>query len=233
MDDLKLPELIDIPDIPIIPNKEYRRDSIYIDEYTKDAEKLIIKTNITNMLTLMEECDEPIEVKKMSNIVINMIILNSKVLKTMPDFVTNIKNMANSHVQRYDIYVLQKILDNIENDLTKDNIHFRYINENIRKYPQIPAEDKIALEKKIKHMRFSYQVRKARTPFKVGQIVGAKDKEDKWWLSRVLHVHDDMEKSGYWYYIRFEGWGELHDEWIYSESFRVNWFNPRKHFLKK
>ena len=82
-------------------------------------------------------------------------------------------------------------------------------------------------------MRFSYQAKKKCIPFTVGQIVGARDKEMNWWLSRILHVHRNEERGGHWYYVRFEGWGPIYDEWIFSETCRIKQFNPQKHFLKK
>jgi hypothetical protein len=234
MDDLKMPELIDTLDIPEVPLKKvYRQKSEFVGEYVKDTEKLIIKTNIMNMILMMDECDEPIEIKKMSNMLKNMIILHGKVLKTMPECIVNIERALKIQKLCYDVFVLYKLLHNIKFNTVIDNIHFRYIDENIQQFPPIVPEDRKILENKIKYMRFSYQVKKKNEAFKVGQIVGARDKEHKWWLSRVLHVYDDQQKSGFWYYIRFEGWGELHDEWIYSDTYRVRWYNPRKHYLKK
>lgn len=233
MEDLKMPQLINTPDIPINPRKTYRFKSEYVGEYIKETEKLLIKTNIMNILTFIEDCVEPMEINKMMCILKNTIILHSKTLATMPEFITKLERTLKQHTLCYDIYVIYKMIYNITNGDIQDNIHFRYVDENIRKYPPIPQEDRSALEQKIKYMRFSYQAKKKHEAFKVGQIVGAKDKENKWWLSRVLYVFNDPERSGFWYYIRFEGWGPIHDEWIYSETYRVKWFNPRRHFLKK
>ena len=163
----------------------------------------------------------------------NVIILNGKILKSMPEFIKTMEGMLKLHELRYDIYVIYKMLYNITNGKLQDNMHFRFVEHDIQKFPPMPAEDRIALEKKIKYMRFSYQAKKKHDAFKVGQIVGAKDKENKWWLSRIIHVFNDPERPGFWYYVRFEGWGSMNDEWIYSETYRVNWFNPRKHQLKK
>lgn len=233
MDELKMPELIDTPDIPLNPKKDYQHKNEYVSEYIDDTAKLLVKTNIMNTLTLIEECDEPIERKKMINMVKNMVILHGKILKTMPIFIKNIEGSLMNQELHYDIFVIFKMLYNIKINKLQDNIHFRSVNENIKKHPPIEPEEMAIIERKIKYMRFSYQTKKKHDPFKVGQIVGAKDKEMKWWLSRILHVHNDDERAGYWYYVRFEGWGPIHDEWIYSETYRVKLFNPRKHFLKK
>lgn len=226
-------DLIDTPDIPLNTQKEYRRDAVYVSEYIKDTEKLLIKTNILSLLDLIYDCEELIKKKKLLNMLKNMIILHGKILKNSPLFIKNLRSVLTGHDLQYDIFVIYKLLNNITNNKLHDNIHFRYVNEKIQKYPSLTPEEEAIIENKVKYMRFSYQSKKKHEPFKVGQIVGAKDKEMKWWLSRILHIHNDVERDGYWYYVRFEGWGALHDEWINSETFRVKWFNPRKHYLKK
>jgi hypothetical protein len=233
MSKINMPNLIDTPDIPLNPQKKYRHKAEYVSEYIDDTEKLLVKTSIMDMITLIEDCDEPIEKKKMLNVIKNMVILHGKIIKTMPEFIKNVERSLMRQELQYDILVIHKILYNITNNNLQDNIHFRHVNENIQKYPNIEPEEIAIIARKIKYMRFSYQAKKKHTPFIVGQIVGAKDKEMKWWLSRIIHVHNDTERAGYWYYIRFEGWGPIHDEWIYSETYRVKWFNARKHFLKK
>ena len=220
------------PQTKLQKKPQYRKNALYVSEYIDDTKKLLIKTNISNILNLINDSDEPIEIKQMINILKNMLILHNQQLQTMSQFIKNIEGSIIEWKSQYDKNIIYKMLYNIKK-ATQDNIHFRYVNENIRKYPPIPIEERIVLEKKLKFARFSYQVKKKHEPFQVGQIVGAKDKEMKWWLSRILHVHNEPTKAGYWYYIRFEGWGPMHDEWIYSETYRVRWFNPRKHFLKK
>ena len=234
MEELKLPELIDTTYISHKPVKKvYKRESQYDKEYIKDSEKLLIKSNIMNMISLIDDCDEPAETKRLHNILKNMIILHGKQLINMPEFILNVERVLKTQESCYEIYVLFKILHNIKFNSVIDNIHFRYVEQDIECFPPIPPEERAILEKKIKYITFTYQAKKKQDAFKVGQIVGAKDKENKWWLSRILHVYNDPQRDGFWYYVRFEGWGELHDEWIYSETYRVRRFNPRKHFLKK
>lgn len=67
--------------------------------------------------------------------------------------------------------------------------------------------------------------------YKVGQIVGARDSERKWWMSRILYIFEDPEFPYPWYYVHFEGWSEIQNEWI-SSPFRVRRFNPKRDFLK-
>jgi len=230
MDDIKMPDLINTPDKPVNPRIDYK--SKYIGEYSKDAEKLLIKTNIMTIISLIDDC-EPLELSKFMGVLKNIIILHGKTIITMPNLINTIQRAINIHPLCYDIYVIHKLLDNVTNSRCCDNIHFRFVNENISKYPPMSVEDMCVLENKLKNMRYSYQARKKHIAFKVGQIVGAKDKENKWWLSRILHVYNDEERSGFWYYVRFEGWGNVHDEWINSETYRVGKFNSRKHHLKR
>ena len=77
------------------------------------------------------------------------------------------------------------------------------------------------------------QIKKFPQMFKEDQIVGAKDKENNWWLARVLNVFTTPECDSHWYYVRFEGWGAKHDEWINARTYRVRNYNPKKHFLKR
>jgi hypothetical protein len=236
--DIELPEMIKSMDLyPTEIKQEVSRSICNISEFVPAMEKILIKSNIMNLMTFNEDCDEPIEVKKTFNLIKNLLILHGKILKSMPVFLKSFEeSLINGNLQKdhqYDIYVLYKMTHNIKNDMSEDNIYFRYVEENVRKYPPIPEYERTLLERKVKYLTYSYQAKKKHDAFKIGQIVGAKDKENKWWLSRVLHVFNDVERAGYWYYIRFEGWGSMYDEWIYSETYRVRNYNSRKHFLKK
>jgi hypothetical protein len=74
--------------------------------------------------------------------------------------------------------------------------------------------------------------KKGRSRYIVGQIVGAKDQERKWWMARILYVFEDPNYPYPWYYVHFEGWGEIHNEWI-SSPFRIKNFNPRRDILRR
>jgi hypothetical protein len=63
--------------------------------------------------------------------------------------------------------------------------------------------------------------------WQTGDIIGAKDLENNWWLSRVLDVYQDPTYPRPWYYVHFEGWPSRYDEWISSEM-RVKSFYPRR-----
>ena len=62
--------------------------------------------------------------------------------------------------------------------------------------------------------------------YEIDEIVGAKDKENKWWMSRIL---DHVTCHGHTvYYVEFLGWGDHFNEFI-SDLHRLEKFNPRKH----
>jgi hypothetical protein len=62
--------------------------------------------------------------------------------------------------------------------------------------------------------------------YEVGEIVGAQDKEGRWWLSQVLKIYSYLGQ--HMYYVEFLGWGTQFNEFIVS-PFKIQRFNPKKH----
>lgn len=62
--------------------------------------------------------------------------------------------------------------------------------------------------------------------FTKNEIVGAKDKEGRWWMSQILDIiqydHHNI------YYVSFLGWGDRFNEFITNTS-RIKKYNPRRH----
>lgn len=200
-------------------------------EFDAECRILIIEnTLISNASLLCDEQSTDLE-HQLLGVMKNLIILHGKDLTEI--CIEKLSRYFNKISNNYIKSVLFKMLHNIKSGNSNDNIAFRDVSLPVIKLPPIPAEDRIYIEKNLPHYNYSRQLKKIPPKFKVGQIVGAKDKENKWWLSRVLHVYDTPQKNSYWYYIRFEGWGKMHDEWICSNTYRVRYFNPHKHFLKK
>jgi hypothetical protein len=201
-------------------------------EYADDIKKSLIKSTINELcLLLSEESDKLINYKNIK-ILQNIIILHEKELTNMniftPLLINNIQNMKLGYAE----FHILKILQNIKQRKYVDNLSFGYINNsNLSNKPPISEKKRLYIEKKLPSIKPTRYFKKKNNSFKVNQIVGAKDKENKWWLSRVLHIHDTPEAC--WYYIKFEGWDDIHNEWINANTYRVRWFNPRKHFLKK
>lgn len=62
--------------------------------------------------------------------------------------------------------------------------------------------------------------------YEAGEIIGAKDKEGRWWMSKVLDVYEYQNNQVY--YVEFIGWGEKFNEFI-ADGFRLQKFNPKRH----
>ena len=242
MDDLTIPEFIDLNEMDLSdlwlndsqkePPKEPPKEPHM--EYNDDIAALILKTTLLNHLSLIQEIndsDDKTLLYQMINNFKNMLILHGRVLNKNPRITESVENYLYK-IQLDFSSVIYKMIDNIRNKKYSDNLYFRDVNNNNSNTPPIPVEQRKLIESMLPQFKYSRQIKKPIKPFVVKQIVGAKDKENKWWLSRILHVHEQPDSANYWYYVRFEGWGELHDEWINSKTYRVRAFNPRKHFLK-
>lgn len=62
--------------------------------------------------------------------------------------------------------------------------------------------------------------------YAVNEIVGAQDKEGRWWMSQVLDVISHLDQ--HIYYVTFLGWGDKFNEFILN-PFNIQKFNPKKH----
>jgi len=202
-------------------------------EYNSEIEALILKSTVLNHIALMQEMNDSEDktlIHQMVNNLKNMIILHGRHLFKIIDIIESALAKMELDFNRF---VIHKMIDNIRKNKHSDNLWFRDVNINISNTPPIPVEERKLIESKLPQFNYSKQIKKAMKPFAVNQIVGAKDKENRWWLSRILHVHDSSDSENYWYHVRFEGWGSLHDEWINNKTYRVRAYNPRKHFLKR
>lgn len=199
-------------------------------EYDAECTKFIMEKSLINMVSMLVDNQNSDMEHALNGVLKNMLILHGKNIS--PSCLIELERHAIQLQNDYIKNVLFKMIDNIRKKVAWDNIGFREIH-NVARAPPIPIEERIVIEQTLPQLNYERQIKKAAPKFKVGQIVGAKDKENKWWLSRILHVYDTPKKNSYWYYVRFEGWGKEHDEWIDGSSYRVRQFNSRKHFLKK
>ena len=161
----------------------------------------------------------------------NNIIIHRKVLENNQALFDHIFISIQRIDNNYDKYIINTMLNNIKNKNGYNNINFRNVSESMDNLPPIPAEERKIIE--TRSARYTKQIKKFPQMFKEDQIVGAKDKENNWWLARVLNVFTTPECDSHWYYVRFEGWGAKHDEWINARTYRVRNYNPKKHFLKR
>jgi hypothetical protein len=218
-------------EVPMKPRAELHGSR----EYDIDIRRCIVKTNIVNLLLIIEDTNDQVKLGIILDILKNTIILQSKELANMPYFITQIESSLIHHKTSYNTNVIFKMLNNITKKQAHLNLHFRVINNKVSKLPPISEEDRIVIESKLSNMRYSKQIKK-KSLFVIGEIVGCRDKNNNWWMAEINYIHIDVNYSGYWYYVEFKGWnltGNIFSEWISSESFRIKKYNPRKHHLKK
>ena len=220
--------------IQIDTQKTIPKNTIY-KEYTNELNTLLIKSNIMNQITLIHEVsesDDKTHLHQLYNMLKNTLIIHGKTLYKMTDFTNEIDNYLSLIELNYNRCIIHKMISNIKNNNYMENIYFREATYAVSNVPPMSVTERMSIEENLPQFRYSRQIKKKQAPFNVDDIVGAKDKENKWWLARILHRFDAPETEDYWYYIRFENHGPLHDEWICSKTYRVRYFNPKKHFLK-
>jgi hypothetical protein len=110
--------------------------------------------------------------------------------------------------------------DKMYNDVGDSNIFepvlpIEWINEKIKIYQDKHRE--IEFKKILKDKSYKYEK---------GEIIGAKDKEGRWWMSRIIEIFTYNQHSVY--YVEFLGWGENFNEFI-VDRFRIDRYNPIKH----
>jgi hypothetical protein len=232
LDDLLSVNMTMENEVPMKPRDDHHGSR----EYDNDIRGCIVKTTITNLLLIIEDSDDQIAIGVILDILKNTIILQAKELSNMPYFISQIEKFLMHQETTYNKYVVFKMLNNIKKRRSGENIHFRVVNNKVSNIPPMSEEDRITIETKLPHMRFSRQIKKKKNIFVLGEIVGCRDKNNNWWMAEVKHIHIDENYSGYWYYVEFKGWnltGNIFSEWISSEGFCIKKYNPRKHHLKR
>lgn len=92
------------------------------------------------------------------------------------------------------------------------------------------------LDEAVENLNIKIQQRianqKYKQKFDVGQIVGAYDVTGKPWMAKILHVFKPEHSNLVWYFVHYEGFNSVLDEWI-PQGRRIRFFNPYKHKYKK
>lgn len=128
-----------------------------------------------------------------------------------------VKNSLHQLIPYYNKIFSDKMYDNISNRSTPGEIYI--------------SKDEIDLFTEIYNREVADRVKKLnslRKPlkFEEEEIVGAKDKEGKWWMAKILKIYSYKEHNVY--YVEFLGWGSKFNEFI-TDTYRIERFNPRKH----
>ena len=147
-------------------------------------------------------------------------------LKYEPLYALLIKALSHEYIVTYGLHDLIPLYDKLYNDGI-----YRDIKNNNTYAPVLPKEwiaDKIkAYQNKCEHEELQKISKRKPYSFEIGEIVGVRDKENHWWMSRVLDTYSYGEHNVY--YVEFLGWGEKFNEFITDVGYRIEPYKPKKH----
>jgi len=224
------------PDEEVDPNEppksqfpRYTPDTVSV--VLKPSEPVIDRKNM--MITLVKQLMNDMDTiagrenkKFIANILFNIITGFKDVLQypNMGKFILAIK-------QKFHEFIVKERLHNLVHAYNK------IFNDNLYDYIEMLPEKNFITQEEIDRLVKQYhsdmedlenrrRALRLLPKYEKGEIVGAKDKEGRWWMSRVLKVFTHLEHN--MYYVEFLGWGPKFNEFI-VDSFRISQFNPRKH----
>ena len=153
------------------------------------------------------------------------LVSQTKILYTNPKYALLLKAMFHEYIVEKRYYVLIDLYNTIYTDNLYSNIK-----NTIVFYPTLTQEwikEKIEIyQNKCQQIKQRSISKYAPPKYEIDEIIGARDRENKWWMSRIL---DHAVCHGHTvYYVEFIGWGSHFNEFI-SDAFRLEKFNPRKH----
>jgi hypothetical protein len=126
------------------------------------------------------------------------------------------------------------ILVPIYNEIFNDNIYAKFKDEIEMVTAGIPTMVTSAFvnsyQRKIRQLEIANRLNKAEPKYAVKEIVGAQDKEGRWWMAQVLEVFS--YKKHHLYYVEFVNWGDQFNEFISNHN-KLQKYNPKKHKLYK
>ena len=171
---------------------------------------------------------------------INTLIINRKFLYKKHVLIDKIEKTLISNMSETMEFQIVRIL-NILRKLKYGNLkeineilNFRVKKDRIHRLPPLSVEKKLAIKERVENTKYTKQpLRKQKKYFEVGEMVGARDKENKWWLAKILDVYTHDSYPDIWYYVHFEGWSNLHDEFIPSSTFRIRKYYHNKYKYKR
>lgn len=216
---------INLDDVP--DNNKYNvevptKDNIcnYLNFYSYNEEE--IRRIFNELLNIL---DDPNEKKYAAKIILIFAYNNIKFLSENKLYALLIKYSAHHFIVEkgwHDLVYYYNLIfnDKMYNDVADTNIFepvlsSEWINEKIKIYQNKCRE--LEIKKRLKDKSYKYEK---------GEIVGAKDKEGRWWMSRIIEIFNYNQH--YIYYVEFLGWGEKFNEFI-TDRFRIARYNPLKH----
>lgn len=150
---------------------------------------------------------------------------NHKLLEKKPSYALLLKALFHQ-------YIVEKGFTNLielYNRVFNDNLYSDIKNPHVF-YPILPQEwiyDRLNdYREKCKQIEYRKRAKRIPPAYELDEIIGAKDKEGKWWMSRVLAIYEFQGHAAY--YVEFLGWGPKFNEFI-VDGFRLDKFKPKKH----
>jgi hypothetical protein len=223
-----LPEIITVDNITKYlqtPETELKRGSKRLDIKTK-----LMVSLMGEFLGLFKTFESSRE-KQIGSVVTAFTTLANftDVLHYQPKFAMAIKAKFDQFIMVSKILELIPLYNKIFNDKMYDDMNY------VKAADSFALSDKDVLEltKKYNHdvaERIKQQKSLRVAPkFEENEIVGAKDKEGKWWMSRVLKVYEHPAfPNQSVYYVEYLGWGSAFNDFI-TNSYCIARYNPRAH----
>ncbi len=168
---------------------------------------------------------------RMEEIFIMNVDVNKLLAGRRHDVILFVKAIFHDKIVNGNLTYLIPRYNSIFNDAPYDNIYNEMPNlsEKPEELTDAYKQQFIAeYQKKVHDAEVVKRISAKPPKFKEGDIVGAQDKEGRWWLSHVLQVFSAYGQHVY--YVEFKGWGSQFNEFITS-PFKIRQFNPRKHKL--
>lgn len=155
------------------------------------------------------------------------------VLRQNPSLSIVVKALFHEFIESKNITSIIKYYNRIFNDNLYKQKNTEY--KNIE-YKNTLSDEEIQyyLNKYNESINFSYEVSNTPIIYEENEIIGAKDRNGKWWMARILKIFSHRIKNTMHnlYYIEYCGWGSSFNEFIlHSDSHRMQKFNPKKHIL--
>jgi hypothetical protein len=165
-----------------------------------DHNEYLIKVLLSNLKNYLSELDND------SNLLLVVKALFHELI---------VKKNYTTLVEVYNDIFTDLIYDKLSNELFVPVIPEDWIQQKIVEY-------KNSLNTMLTHQMFNKKI----NIYTKKEIVGAKDKEGRWWMAQILAVYN--YNNHYVYYVEFLGWGEKFNEFI-TDKMRLSKFNKKKH----
>lgn len=169
----------------------------------------------------------------LETIVMNYSLPKCDVSKTLPEDLAEelliLKGVFDILIVDYNKLHLVSKYNEIFNDKMYDTLTLTGKDVNITPIPLTQKEKEVFIQnyqKKVRDVEVRRRLNAKPAKYTIGDIVGAQDKEGKWWMSQVLDVFSHLDQ--HMYYVTFLGWGEQFNEFIVS-PFKIQRFNPKRH----